>query len=106
MSSAQRNIFYREASSKTYSPTVFAIAQLVAEIPYSILCSVVFFLLFYLPMNFNNSPDRAGFAFLVILTVEFFATTLGQMIASLTPSVYIASMVNPFILVLVSWSRV
>lgn len=37
--------FIREASSKMYSPYVFALSQLAAETPYSILCSVVFFLL-------------------------------------------------------------
>lgn len=38
--------FNREASSKMYSTVVFAIAQLVSEIPYSILCAVAFYLLF------------------------------------------------------------
>jgi hypothetical protein len=37
--------YIREASSKMYSPVVFALSQLAAEMPYSILCSVMFFLL-------------------------------------------------------------
>ena len=41
----QRMTFIRESSSKMYSPYVFALSQLAAEVPYSILCSVVFFLL-------------------------------------------------------------
>ena len=41
----QRNIFIRESSSKMYSQIVFALCQLLAEIPYSILCAVVFYLL-------------------------------------------------------------
>lgn len=40
-----RMTYIREASSKMYSPVVFALSQLAAEMPYSILCSVVFFLL-------------------------------------------------------------
>lgn len=32
-----------------YSSVVFSIAQLTAEMPYSVLCAVVFFLLFYFP---------------------------------------------------------
>jgi ATP-binding cassette subfamily G (WHITE) protein 2 (SNQ2) len=44
-----RNIFIREDSSKMYSPWVFSLAQLVAEMPNSILCAVVFFVLLTYP---------------------------------------------------------
>lgn len=43
--------FTPEASSRIYSPYVFAIGQLLGEIPYSILCAVVYWLL----MVRNNS---------------------------------------------------
>jgi ABC-type multidrug transport system permease subunit len=42
-----RMTFIREASSKMYSPIVFALTQLAAETPYSILCAVGYFVLFY-----------------------------------------------------------
>ena len=48
-----RNTFIRESSSKMYSQIVFALGQLMAEMPYSVLCAVVFFLLFYYPMGFK-----------------------------------------------------
>jgi ATP-binding cassette subfamily G (WHITE) protein 2 (SNQ2) len=41
-----RMTFIRERSSKMYSEIVFAMGQLAAEMPYSLLCAVVFFLLF------------------------------------------------------------
>jgi ATP-binding cassette subfamily G (WHITE) protein 2 (SNQ2) len=97
-----RQVFIREASSKMYSPAVFAIAQLIAEIPGSILCAVAFFLSLYYPAGFNYSSDRAGYAFLVILVVEFFAVTIGQAVAALSPSIFIAAMANPFILIVTS----
>lgn len=40
-----RGIFTRESSSKMYSQKIFALAQLAAEIPYSFICAVAFFLL-------------------------------------------------------------
>lgn len=40
-----RGIFTRESSSKMYSQKVFALAQLAAEVPYSFICAVAFFLL-------------------------------------------------------------
>ena len=71
-----------------YSQIVFALGQLAAEMPYSILCAVVFYLLvrgsstpvavsltscsvqFYFPMGFNMDPSRAGYQFFVILITE------------------------------------
>ncbi|ELU43745.1 ABC transporter [Rhizoctonia solani AG-1 IA] len=94
-----RMIFIRESSSRMYSQFVFALGQLMAEMPYSVLCAVVYFLLFYYPAGFNTASDRAGYHFFMILITEIFSVTLGQMLAALTPSVYIASLLNPFILV-------
>lgn len=42
----QRETFHRESSSKMYSSSVFGLAQIIAEMPYSLLCAVVFFFLF------------------------------------------------------------
>ncbi|KAI9625129.1 hypothetical protein KEM48_008528 [Puccinia striiformis f. sp. tritici PST-130] len=89
-----RMIFVREASSKTYSEQVFALAQFLAEVPYSLLCATVYFILWYFIAGFNSSSDRAGYAFLMIWVVEMFAVTLGQAIAALSPSIFIASQVN------------
>jgi len=89
-----RMIFLREASSKTYSEQVFALAQFLAEMPYSLLCATVYFVLWYFIAGFNSSPDRAGYAFLMIWMVEMFAVTLGQAVAALSPSIFFASQAN------------
>ncbi|GAA5823312.1 hypothetical protein JCM3770_002194 [Rhodotorula araucariae] len=71
-----RMTYIREASSKMYSLVVFALSQLAAEMPHSILCSVVFFLLLYYPAGFNMESTRAGYAFAMILLTELFAVTI------------------------------
>jgi ABC-type multidrug transport system permease subunit len=38
-------IFIRESSSRIYSPFVFAIGQLLGEIPYSIVCGIIYWVL-------------------------------------------------------------
>lgn len=53
-----------------YSPVVFALCQLAAEAPYSLLCAVCFFLLFYFPAGFSTDPSRAGYQFLMIVSVS------------------------------------
>ncbi|BGP44752.1 ATP-binding cassette transporter snq2 [Rhodotorula kratochvilovae] len=97
-----RMTYIREASSKMYSPVVFALSQLAAEMPYSILCSVVFFVLLYYPAGFNMESARAGYAFAMILLTELFAVTMGQAVAALAPTMYAAAMTNPFLLVIFS----
>jgi ATP-binding cassette, subfamily G (WHITE), member 2, SNQ2 len=94
-----RLIYYREAASKTYRQLPFALAMVAAEMPYSILCAVVFYLTIYFIPGFNSSPDRAGYAFLMVLITELFSVTLGQTISALTPSTFIAVLLNPFVIV-------
>lgn len=94
-----RLIFYRESAAKAYKQFPFAFAMVQAEMPYSILCAVGFFLpLYYIP-GFQPASSRAGYQFLMILITELFSVTLGQMIAALTPSSFISSLLNPFVII-------
>lgn len=95
-----RLIYYREAASKTYKQLPFALSMVLAEIPYSIICAVGFFLpLYYIP-GFSSQSSRAGYNFLMILITEFFSVTLGQMVSALTPSTFIAVLLNPFLIII------
>lgn len=94
-----RLIFYREQSSKMYSQFAFSLSIVVAEMPYSILCAIVFFICLYYPPGLQNASDRAGYQFFIILVCELFSVTLGQMIAALTPNAFIASLLNPFVII-------
>ncbi|CAI7599408.1 unnamed protein product [Penicillium palitans] len=97
-----RLIFYRESASKTYSQFAFALSLVLAEMPYSLLCAVCFFLpLYYIP-GFQTESSRAGYQFLIILITEIFSVTLGQMISALTPNSFIASQLNPPIVIIFS----
>ncbi|KAJ5182549.1 hypothetical protein N7492_000165 [Penicillium capsulatum] len=97
-----RLIFYRESASKTYSQFAFTLSMVLAEIPYSILCAVCFFLpLYYIP-GFHTETSRAGYQFFMVLITEVFAVTLGQMISALTPNSFIASQLNPPIVIIFS----
>ncbi|KAG8628110.1 hypothetical protein KVT40_003983 [Elsinoe batatas] len=95
-----RIIYYREAASKSYKQFAFAMSMVLAEMPYSILCAVGFFLpLYYIP-GFQSSSSRAGYQFFMILITEIFSVTLGQVVSALTPSTYIAVLLNPFMLII------
>ncbi|EPQ60137.1 hypothetical protein GLOTRDRAFT_67504 [Gloeophyllum trabeum ATCC 11539] len=99
---ANRRIFIRESSSRIYGPEVFAIAQLLGEVPYSILCGVVYWVLMVYPIGFGQGAtglNGTGFQLLVLIFLELFGVTLGQLIAALSPSIQVAVLVNPFIVV-------
>lgn len=90
-----RLIYYREAAGKAYKQFPFSFSMAMAEMPYNVICAVGFFLpLYYIP-GFQMGTDRAGYAFFIILITEIFSVTLGQMIAALTPSAFIGSLINP-----------
>jgi ATP-binding cassette subfamily G (WHITE) protein 2 (SNQ2) len=95
-----RMISYREQMSKAYKIFPFALSMVIAEIPYSILCAVAFFLPIYYIPGLQSQTSRAGYQFFIILITELFAVTLGQMIAALTPSPFISSLCNPFVIII------
>ena len=95
----KRAIFFREQSSKMYSTWVFTASVVMAELPYSVLCAVLFYLPLYFMPGFQTEPTRAGYQFLMILITELFAVTMGQVLASISPSAFISSQYDPFIVI-------
>jgi ABC-type multidrug transport system ATPase subunit/ABC-type multidrug transport system permease subunit len=95
----KRALFFREQSSKMYSPFVFTTSIVLAEMPYSIMCAVAFFLPLYFMPGFQTEPSRAGYQFFMVLITEVFAVTLGQGLASITPSPFISAQFDPFIII-------
>lgn len=103
--SSSTETFIREASSRIYSPYVFAIAQLIGEIPYSIVCSIVYWVLMVYPMHFGQGAaglNGTGFQLLMVLFIELFGVSLGQAVAALSPSIEIAALYNPFLEIVLS----
>ncbi|KAI5866282.1 ABC-2 type transporter-domain-containing protein [Durotheca rogersii] len=95
----KRAIFFREQLSKMYSTFTFTLAMVIAELPYSIICSVVFFVpLYYIP-GFQSESSRAGYQYFMVLITEFFAVTLGQVLAAISPSSFVSSQYDPFIVI-------
>ncbi|KAI1097337.1 ABC-2 type transporter-domain-containing protein [Jackrogersella minutella] len=95
----KRAIFFREQLSKMYSSFTFTLAMVLAEMPYSIVCSVVFFLPLYFVPGFQSEASRAGYQYFMVLITELFAVTLGQCLAAISPSAFVASQFDPFIVI-------
>ncbi|KAI1823480.1 ABC-2 type transporter [Xylaria intraflava] len=95
----KRAIFFREQLSKMYSSFTFALSIIIAELPYSILCSVLFFLPLYFIPGFQYESSRAGYQYFMVLITELFAVSLGQVLAAISPSAFVASQYDPFIVI-------
>ncbi|KAI1347172.1 ABC-2 type transporter [Xylaria sp. FL0043] len=95
----KRAIFFREQLSKMYSSFTFTLSMVIAELPYSILCSVLFFLPLYFIPGFQSEPSRAGYQYFMVLITELFAVSLGQVLAAISPSAFVSSQYDPFIVI-------
>ncbi|KAH8118882.1 ABC-2 type transporter-domain-containing protein [Phellopilus nigrolimitatus] len=86
-----RNIYeVRERPSRMYSWTSLLAAQLIAEIPWNILGSSLFFLCWYWTVGFDSS--RAGFTYFMFgLAFPMYYTTFGMAVAAMAPDAVIAS---------------
>ena len=76
-----RTIFVCEHHSRIYSSKAFAIAQLVSEIPYSISCTILYWVLMVYPIGFGQGTaglNGTGFQLLVLIFVELFGVTLSE----------------------------
>ncbi|KAG0022990.1 hypothetical protein BGZ80_010678 [Entomortierella chlamydospora] len=94
----ERLWFFREQSGKYYSWLPFAITIIIVEIPFIIFTGTIFFLILYWCVGFSGSSEATIYTYLMVVLFTIFAVTLGQMIASWTPNVQIAALLNPFII--------
>ncbi|ROV97280.1 hypothetical protein VSDG_04785 [Cytospora chrysosperma] len=91
-----RDIFEtREKKSKTYKWLAFISAQLIAEIPWLIICGTIYFGCWYFTSGFPVEASKSGQVYLEMLLYEFLYTSIGQSIAAYSPNELFAAMANP-----------
>jgi ABC-type multidrug transport system permease subunit/ABC-type multidrug transport system ATPase subunit len=95
----RRDIFEaREKKSKMYGWIPFVTGLVVSEIPYLIICAVLYFVCWYYTVGFPNNSARAGGTFFVMLMYEFIYTGIGQFVAAYAPNEVFASLANPLVI--------
>ncbi|KAG9252266.1 ABC multidrug transporter [Emericellopsis atlantica] len=88
----------REKKSKMYHWSAFATGLIVSELPYLVLCAVIYYLTWYYTVGFPSGSDKAGAVFFVMLMYEFIYTGIGQAIAAYAPNAVFAILVNPLVI--------
>ena len=81
-----RNVYeIRERPSRMYAWTALVTSQIIAEVPWNILGSSLFFLCWYWTVGYSN--DRAGYTYLLSSIIfPLYYTTIGCAIASVSPN--------------------
>lgn len=88
----------REKKSKMYHWVPFVTGLIVSEIPYLIICAVLYFVCWYYTCGFPTASKYAGSTLFVMIMYEFVYTGIGQMIAAYAPNAVFASLANPVVI--------
>ncbi len=94
---AMRNIYeIRERPTRMYNWTALITSQVLAELPWNILGSSLYFLCWFWTVGFPN--DRAGYTYLMIGVIfPLYYTTFGQAIASMVSTTELAAILFSFL---------
>ena len=85
----------RELPSRIYGWIAFCTANVVTEIPFSIIGGLVYWLLWYYPTGLPRDSSTAGYVFLMSILFFLFQTSWGQWICAFAPSFTVISNVSP-----------
>ncbi|KAK9721874.1 ATP-binding cassette transporter snq2 [Basidiobolus ranarum] len=92
----ERNVYFRENSSKMYGWKPFWISIMMVELPFLVVTSTCFWLIFYFVSGFVEDSGHAFYSWLMFVAFGFFCVSLGQMIAAFSSSKQMAALLNPF----------
>ncbi|KAF9180169.1 hypothetical protein BGZ51_006283 [Haplosporangium sp. Z 767] len=94
----ERQWYFREHAGKYYSWKPFAFTIIMIELPFLLFSTTVFFCILYWTVGFTTDSISTLYTYLMLVIFTIFAITLGQMIASWTPSTQVAALLNPFVI--------
>lgn len=92
----ERTVFYRERAAGMYSAMPYAFGQVVVELPYVLVQSVVYGVIVYAMMGFQWDVKKfAWYLYFTYFTLLYF-TYYGMLCVGVTPSYNIASIISSF----------
>ncbi|KAJ3127424.1 hypothetical protein HK100_009771 [Physocladia obscura] len=93
----QRAYALREQSQGAYTASAFSLAITSAEIPFALIASTAFFLIFYWTVGLNVNSDNIGYFYAILLAFTLFSVSFGQMLASGIPNYGFAAAIIPIL---------
>ncbi|KAH9292275.1 hypothetical protein KI387_042541, partial [Taxus chinensis] len=90
----ERTVFYREKAAGMYSPLPYALAQILIELPYVFVQSVMYGLIVYAMIDFNWVTAKFFWFFFFMFFTFLYHTYYGMMTVALTPNATMAAIVS------------
>jgi hypothetical protein len=89
-----REVFYRERASNTFAPWVYAMTLAVVELPYLLICTILYVTPLYFLVGFDNSAE-SFFQYLLVMYLDSIVFSyFGQLMASLLPNIQVANILS------------
>lgn len=93
-----RAVYYRERSSATYNSFVYTTSLGLIELPYTFFGCCLFMIPFYFLVGFRNDGELFFRYLLVQFLVSYCFSSLGQLLAGLTPNAIVANIFQGLII--------
>lgn len=81
-----RAVLYREATSGMYSRFSYGVGQVLADIPFHALNSLLMFVCFYFIVEFRLEGDVIGYFILMLFLANWVVMSIGQLFAFASPN--------------------
>ena len=91
----------RENPSRIYNWVAFCTANVITEIPISIISAIVYWIVWYYPAGLPTDNATAGYVFWMTVLFFLFQASWGQWICAFAPSFTVISNVLPFFFVMI-----
>ncbi|KAL3676898.1 hypothetical protein R1sor_026846 [Riccia sorocarpa] len=92
----ERTVYYRERAAGMYSPFPYAVAQVLVEIPYCLVQTIIYSLITYGMISYQWTAVKFfWYLFFLFFTFLYF-TYYGMMAVGLTPNEQIAAIISSF----------
>jgi ABC-type multidrug transport system permease subunit len=90
----ERTVFYREKAAGMYSALPYALAQVLIEVPYIFVQTVVYAVIVYALIDFRWTAAKFFWYFFIMFFTLLYTTYYGMMTVALTPNASTASVLS------------
>ncbi|KAF6262509.1 ATP-binding cassette transporter [Scenedesmus sp. NREL 46B-D3] len=90
----ERPVYYREMAAGMYGPLPFAVAQVLVELPYVVLQSLLYGTITYLLVHFELSAAKFWWYILFTFLTLLFFTYYGMMSVAISANIQLASIMS------------
>ncbi|KAF8398268.1 hypothetical protein HHK36_017195 [Tetracentron sinense] len=90
----ERNVFYRERAAGMFSALPYALAQVLVELPYILVQSIIYGFIVYYTLGFQWTASKFMWFFFFMFFTFLYYTYYGMMTVALTPNVAFAAIVS------------